>query len=236
MRGLLVRVGADQSDGGGSWNGPMDSATGRFAYVPIPEEGRIRRGLEKPYRLIEPALKGFGKHLPSHLVGRRMHLDPDFNHMTYGDQGQRAKQITSKVGPGDLLVFYAGLSDIKDSPELVYALIGLFVIAEIVPANEIVIANADMNAHTRRLLPKGASDIVVRGQPGVSGRLELCLPIGEFRERAYRVRREFLKKWGEVSVKDGYLQRSARLPELCHASRFYDWFERQGLTLMPRNN
>jgi hypothetical protein len=36
-------------------------------------------------------------------------LDPDFEHLTYGDQGQRAAQIKQKLGPGDLLVFYAGL-------------------------------------------------------------------------------------------------------------------------------
>ena len=31
MKGLLVRVAADQSEGGSYWNAPVDSATGKFA-------------------------------------------------------------------------------------------------------------------------------------------------------------------------------------------------------------
>ena len=69
----------------------MDGHTGRFAYVPIPEAREVRAGLEKPYRAIEPALDSFGRDLPAHLQGRGMHLDPDFEHLSYGDRGERAK-------------------------------------------------------------------------------------------------------------------------------------------------
>ena len=37
VNALLVRVGADRSIGGGSWNGPIDTQSRTFAYVPIPE-------------------------------------------------------------------------------------------------------------------------------------------------------------------------------------------------------
>jgi len=85
MKGLLVRVAADQSEGGGNWNGPVDSETGEFVYVSIPDDSTMRAGLEKPYRLLEPALARFGQRLPMHLGDRNMHLDPDFSHLTYGD-------------------------------------------------------------------------------------------------------------------------------------------------------
>ena len=45
MRGLLVRVAADQSSGGGHWNGPVNSKTGEFVYVAIPESAAVYPGL-----------------------------------------------------------------------------------------------------------------------------------------------------------------------------------------------
>src|SRR5207247_1553770 len=93
LNGLLVRVGADLSPGGGTWNGPTDSETGDFAYVPIPENSPVHQGLMKPYSSVAPTLQKFGVRLPTHLAERHMHLDPDFAHLTYGDQGERAKQL-----------------------------------------------------------------------------------------------------------------------------------------------
>ncbi len=69
-----------------------------------------------------------------------------------------------------------------------------------------------------------------------SGRLARCIPIAEFRDRAYRVTKPLLKEWGGITVNDGYLQRSARLPEFNDAARFYKWFQRQKPKLLPRNN
>ena len=164
-----------------------------------------------------------------------MHLDPDFEHLTYGDQGERAKQIRSSLGRDDLILFYAGLADVRGATRLVYALIGLLVVEEIVPAVDVPPEQWDCNAHCRRLAP-GASDIVVRGRAGSSGRLRRCLPIGEYRDRAYRVRRDLLVEWGGLSVKDGYLQRSARLPRFLDPHRFMAWLESQGPVLMQANN
>ncbi len=236
MKGLLVRVGADQSSGGGHWNGPVDARTGKFVYVAIPETEPLLEGMEKPFLMVAKALGDFDWKLPPLLAWQHMHLDPDFDHLTYGDHGQRAKQIAGKVGPDDLLVFYAGLKDVRDSRHLVYAIIGLYVIEKILPAVRVPASQSDINAHTRRVLEADAEDIVVRAHTGVSGRLEKCLPIGEFRDLAYRVRRDLLEKWGGSTVKDGYLQRSARLPELKDADRFYSWFIRQNPKLIERNN
>jgi hypothetical protein len=236
MKALLVRVGADQSEGGGSWNGPVDSTTCQFAYVPIPETKSIQPGLQRPYSLVANAVRRFGRSLPVGLANSNMHLDPDFSHLTYGDQGERAKQIQSKLKHDDLLLFYAGLADIHPAPRLIYAIIGLYVINTIETANTVPLSRRDKNAHTRRMLPSTATDIVVRAKPKVSGRLKTCLPVGEFRDRAYRVTLPLLKTWGGLSVANGYLQRSARLPELLNAKAFYNWFKTQGVALVCRNN
>jgi hypothetical protein len=236
MKALLVRVAADQSDGGGYWNGPVDSTTGNFTYVAIPETKRLHPRLNKPYSAVTAALASLGSSLPPHLASGDMHLDPDFDYLTYGDQGKRAKQIRSKLAPGDLLVFYAGLQSVARAVGLVYALIGLYVIEDIIPALNVPITRRHQNAHTRRVLPAAASDIVVRARKGVSGRLARCIPIGDFRSRAYRVWPHLLRSWGGLTVKNGYLQRSARLPEFRDAGKFYDWFIAQKPTLVARNN
>jgi len=212
VNGLLVRVGADLSAGGGSWNGPVDSETGDFVYVAIPENRALHAGMEKPYSALEPSLARFGVSLPAHLRLRHMHLDPDFAHLTYGDQGERAKQLTANLQRGDVIVFYAGLKDSRGAMQLVYAIIGVFLVDELVRASDIPVTDRDVNAHSRRILEPGATDLIVRGRPRVSGRLDRCLPIGEYRDRAYRMRLDLLEAWGGLSVKDGYLQRSARLP------------------------
>jgi hypothetical protein len=244
MNALLVRVGADQSEGGGYFNGPMDSRTGEFAYVPIPETGDVRPELTKLYSLVTPSLKPFGISLPNTLANGVMHLDPDFANLTYGDQGQRARQVQAKLTRGDLIVFYAGLRDIQPSLRLVYSIIGLYVIDAIVSAASVPSIRWDENAHTRRMLPPGANDIVVRAQPGVSGRLEKCLPIGSFRvptaqpdkRASYRVERTLLDIWGGLSIADGFLQRSARLPQFTEPAKFYAWFLDQKPSFISANN
>jgi hypothetical protein len=82
---LLIRVGADQTERGGRWNGPVDSNTNEFVYVPICEDGNIRSGFEKPFTKLNTYLQKFGIDLPEYLQGENMHLDPDFSHQTYGD-------------------------------------------------------------------------------------------------------------------------------------------------------
>ena len=164
-----------------------------------------------------------------------MHLDPDFQHLTYGDIRERAKQLRASLNPGDLIVFYAGLRDVRDRG-LVYAIIGLLMVEEFLLATSILPTLRDINAHSRRILPSSAQDLIVRGRPGVSGRLERCVPIGEWRDRAYRVRRDLLAEWGGLSVKGGYLQRSARLPRFFDAARFYDWFRSKSPILLQTNN
>jgi hypothetical protein len=60
--------------------------------------------------------------------------------------------------------------------------------------------------------------------------------IGEWRDRAYRVRPELLAKWGGLSCKDGYIQRSGVPPAFLQPERFLSWFEEQNPRLLACNN
>jgi hypothetical protein len=233
MKALLVRVGVDGSCG--NWNGPINSLTGEFVYVPIPESQQLHPQLIRPYGELVPSLNKLGSQLPDWLAKENMHLDPDFSALTYGDQGQRAVQISSKLSTDDLIVFYAGLRDVANRA-LVYGLIGLLAVERIKMAKDVPFSEWPLNAHTRRVLPQDSMDIVVVGQKELSGRLSRCLPIGSYRDRAYRVFPELLSVWGGLTVNDGYLQRSARLPEFLNAKLFYSWFQNQGVTLLNSNN
>ena len=233
MNGLLVRVGIDSTDG--RWNAPMRLASGEFAYVTITDTKPLRDGMARRYDEFVPVAARFGVELPRELLGTPTHLDPDFDQLNYGDQGQRGKRITIHLTTGDLLSFFAALRPV-DGPArpLIYALIGLYVIDEIVPAKSVPKARWSENAHTRRVPDDG--DIVVRARPGVSGRLRRCIQIGEFRDRVYRVRNDLLDAWGGLDIKNGYIQRSVRLPAFRDAARFYRWFLAQKPELVAENN
>ena len=245
MKGLLIRVGVDQEYGG--WNAPVDMGSRQFVYVPIPDgrEKEYRLGCRRDYQPIAEALQQFAPlvdgpgdsrpSLPTLLATRFAHLDPDFEHLTYGDNGERRGLAIKKMGPGDILAFYAGLRSIGDHHRLVYALIGLYVIRRVVPARSVALEHFDQNAHTRwSTISK--NDVIVWAKPGLSGRLERCIPIGEWRARAYRVRKDILSAWGGLRVKDGYIQRSIRPPAFEKAETFYLWFRSQGVSLVRKNN
>jgi len=232
MKGLLVRVGIDSTDG--AWNAPLQRNSGQFAYVTITESKPHRSGLIRYYDEFSPAVARFGTKLPAPLIGRPTHLDPDFDWLTYGDQGQRGRRIAS-LENGDLLAFFASLRPVGDeSTALVYALIGIYIIEELVRASTVPQARWKENAHTRR--EPGRDDIIVRARRGVSGRLKRCVPIGEYRDRAYRVRHDLLAEWGDLDIKDGYIQRSARLPAFRDATKFYQWFLALNIPLVVQNN
>jgi putative DNA base modification enzyme with NMAD domain len=239
MDGLLVRVAVDQSANGGGWNGPVDSATDEFVYVPIPEQYCAHPGLNTSYSdpLLHAALKNLSSLLPAWLSGRDTHLDPDFGYLTYGDSDSRAYQIQSKLKSGDLLAFYSGNRDLRQpTGQLLYVLICLYVIDAILPSSAVPNSAWHENAHTRRIPCPGKHQIIVRARPKVSGRLEKSIPIGNYRERAYRVYPNLLEKWGGLSVKNGYIQRSARLPRFNNALQFYEWFKNQRVPLVSKNN
>jgi hypothetical protein len=245
MKALLVRIGIDQAYGG--WNAPVD-ADGRFVYVPIPERPgtSFHPGLERRFGEVLAALNRFCKEhccdlfgdlsFPSGLLDYSMHLDPDFECLTYGDVGARRGAGMVDMGDGDLLVFYGSLRPVHQCDQrLIYALMGMYLVQEVLPAGDVRPDRWHENAHVRRTKP-GATDIVVRAKPNLSGRFDRCIPIGERRNGAYRVRRALLDAWGGLSVKDGFIQRSAVPPTLRNPRKFMDWLHEQAVQLVPRNN
>lgn len=244
MRAYRIRIGIDQAYGG--WNAPMDPETNEFVYVPIPESREMRSELATPYELIRRALARFeAKHptarpkhlqLPSGLAPANMHLDPDFDRLTYGDSGTRRGKGLTDLGLGDVVVFYSGLKPVTPCQHrLVYALVGLYRVEESVRARSVPTHRWAENAHTRCIELEG-SDVIVRASGRGSGRLSTCIPIGEFRDRAYRVQSGILADWGGLSCRDGYLQRSAVLPTFLDPPRFMRWFEKQGPQFVSANN
>jgi len=245
MKALLVRIGIDQSYGG--WNAPVD-AEGRFVYVPIPERRgtAFHPGLERRYGEVLPALHCFCREdgcdlccdlrFPKELLECSMHLDPDFECLTYGDEGARRGAGMLNMVEGDLLVFYGGLRPVHlCEHKLVYALMGMYVVEEVLAAARVPAERWYENAHVRKV-PRGESDIIVRAKPGDSGRFDRCIPIGEWRDGAYRVRRDILAAWGGLSVKDGFSQRSAVPPRFNDPARFLGWLQKEAISPIARNN
>lgn len=231
MKGVLVRVGIDASCG--FWNAPYETQSGRFVYVPIPEGGKVHPHLARCYSELSPFLEAIGVPLPTHLTGKTMHLDPDFETLTYGDVYPRSIPLLD-LQSGDFVVFYSSLRAINPDPgKLFYALIGVFFVKEVVAVDEVPQERWCENAHTRRV--EHGRDIIVRGQSGASGRFDRLVSIGEYRDRAYRVRKDVLEAWGGLSVRDGYLQRSGRLPKFSDPRRFLKWLGRQAVKMEASN-
>lgn len=237
MTGFLIRVGSDKSFGHA--NGPIRASTGEFVYVPIPEaDQRVNQALGCPYLQVETHIRnlvGAQRDLSPWFPSRNwMHLDPDFEHLTYGNNENTKGTRLGNLKRGDFIAFYASLKAVDQPKTLIYALIGLLVIDRVVNSNEIAETDWHRNAHTRRTAII-ASDVVLFGQTGVSGRLDRAIPIGEYRDRAYRVRADLLDSWGGLSVKDGYIQRSAVPPAFLDPDRFLAWLKSQHPTLVQSN-
>jgi hypothetical protein len=244
MRGLLVRVGIDQTPAYGEWNAPVNLQTRRFVFVPIRDStyndaSYIANGERVYGKEVTAELERFGVEcgdpahhcfrLPLRLHNEPMHLDPDFLNLTYGDDPRRGRRL-KEFKEDDFIAFYSSLRSLQEGT-LVYALIGLFVLAgSPISASDIAYPQRLCNAHTRWKNVKGG-DIVAFGKTGQSGLFERCIPIGEFRDRAYRVRKDVLTEWGDITVKNGWLQRSANLPEFKAPSSFRTWLDKQDIRL-----
>lgn len=246
MQGLLVRVGIDQQYG--RWNGPADERTRRFMFVPIPDSfynpsNKYVKGGRRTYREVLPALHQFALdcgnpsssafRLPAHLHGAAMHLDPDFLTLTYGDLAPRARRLAT-FDQGDFVAFYSSLRSVQ-TRKLIYALVGLFVLqSPPLAVCNIPEAECLLNAHTRWKV-RDPSHIVMHGQERMSGLFRHYIQIGERRGAGnhYRVKAQLLKAWGDLTVKDGWIQRSATPPAFMQPERFLEWLQQQGYEVSP---
>ena len=246
MNGILVRIGVDSVYG--EWNAPADPETGEFVYLPIPEKNptKFHPKCARSYDEFRCPLTEFAARrgldlerdlrFPNGLFKRDVHLDPDFGILTYGNRANSKSAAIRKLRNGDLVVFFAGMRSTRSSDkQLIYGLVGILVVDEVVDVPTIPQARWAENAHTRKI-NHDPNDVVIRGKRHESGRLSRFISIGEYRNRAYRVRRDILDEWGNLSVNDGYIQRSAVPPRFCDAVRFYRWFRSQKRELVQRNN
>ncbi len=160
--GMLVRVGIDSGDNNGRWNGPVDTRTGEFVYVPVIESESVEWVSEKAgYQDFEPMLDKMGSKMPDCLKLKCAHLDPDFRFLTFGDGNQRGAKL-SKLKKDDLIVFYASFRDVNPEhyDKLIYAIIGVYIIHCIRPVYAIPESEWHTNAHTRITIPMGCKALL----------------------------------------------------------------------------
>lgn len=110
MQVVLLRVGIDTGSGG--ILGPL-FRDGSFEFIPIPDRFK-GRGLDtRTYgntrgRRRKRLVDYFHPKRRKRLFHQPLHFDPEFRTYTYGDPTP-PKGSLRRLGPGDLLVFYAGL-------------------------------------------------------------------------------------------------------------------------------
>lgn len=246
MKGILLRVGADQTAAGGRYNAPVDPHTWRYAYVPIAagEDDYEHIAPCPTFAMFAPRVAALGDSLPPHLNGSRVHLDPDFDSLTYGEpylasNGRRASRgrLLQSLHEGDFIAFFAAFRPttpgIYDHP-LAYCLFALFFIHRVVQVADLSPERRATCAHGRR--KHALHDLVALADPARSGRFPRAIPIGQYRSNAYRVRRDLLQTWGGLSVRDGYIQRSAQPPRFKDPHRFLNWLENQAAGPLLHHN
>ena len=184
-KALLLRVGIDRGTGGAL--API-FADGSFEYVPIPEEGPTRC----PYTFATlPARRGsfLAAFLPRRIAGRHPHIDPDFGAFTYGDAAPRKHRQLLRLAPGDLLVFYAGLTPwlAEDIPRLF--MIGWLAVKEV---HDLGARQIRTDPELRRRFvntahflrnPPDPQLALVEGEPRGSRFLRHALPLGDGADR-----------------------------------------------------
>jgi hypothetical protein len=156
LKAVILRVGIDKGCGGAL--APIFS-DGSFEYIPIPESDDLSNESRTFANTRGRTGKYFASYLPSKIKNEKMHFDPEFETFTYGDPSTKRNYLL-KLGEGDLLVFYAGLTphENKVYPEALY-LMGYFNVEKVVDFNNLsekeLIENSKQysgNAHLKRRL------------------------------------------------------------------------------------
>src|SRR4030095_7213189 len=122
MKGILLRVGCDQTQAGGQWNAPIDLSSWQYTYVPIPgdEFKHVHIGPCPTYAIFTSPVRRIGMELPPHLSPEtKVHLDPDFESLTFGepfkitsDKLSSRGEIINRLSKGDFIAFYAAFRPI----------------------------------------------------------------------------------------------------------------------------
>lgn len=237
MKGVLLRVGCDSTPDGGNWNAPVNLHSREYVYVPIwgREDKHQHLGNCPTYGYFYSALQHLGVSPPPHITpDKKVHLDPDFGSLTIGEphlyrSGKLSSrgQILNQLDLGDFIAFFAGFRPLglTRPSRLAYCLFGILRVQSKTFVRDLPDEKKHNCAHGRRI---GAeNDLVIWGDPEKSGRFPKAVPIGEYRNRAYRVREELLHAWGGLEVNDGWIQRSVRPPFFLDPGRFLHWLNLQ---------
>ena len=240
-KGLLMRVGIDQTCG--EYNAPINPFTNDYIYLPIPQgEDVFMPGMETLFvdilRPFESWCQQNGtaiEFLPEEQLNKGCHLDPDFDSSTYGDQETGRGLRVGDLRKDDFLAFFASFKPIAPCDHnLIYALYGIMVVDKVERVADITENEFHKNAHTR-VAEKNPDHWVVFANPSLSGRFSSAIPIGEFRNRSYRVKKEILDEWGDIGVKDGFIQRSVCPPWFTKPEQFLKWLESKQVKLINSN-
>ncbi len=181
-KALLLRVGIDRGTGGAL--GPV-FADGTFEYVPIPEAGLSRCSVTYA-TLAGRHTASLAALLPPRLARRHPHIDPDFETATYGDAAPRKRQQLLRLGPGDLLVFYAGLEPSPAEDRARLFAIGSLAVKKVYELSSRDIGRASLRrrfgrtAHFLRR-PHDRNLVLVEGQRSASKLFERAIPLGDGR-------------------------------------------------------
>jgi len=240
-KGLLMRVGIDQTYV--KYNAPINQSTNDYIYMPIPQgKDDFKSGMRTSYDDLLPHFESwrqkngtdiqFPQHLKNHMS---CHLDPDFDFSTYGDQATGRGLRVGDLNEGDFIAFFASFKPItKCDHNLIYALCGIMVVDKVLRVADIHENEFHKNTHTR-VKKKNPDHWVVFANPSLSGKFSNAIPIGEFRNGAYRVKKEILDTWGDIDVKDGFIQRSVCPPWFTKPEQFLKWLDSQQVKLINSN-
>lgn len=239
-RGLLVRVGIDQTFG--NYNAPINPDTNDYIYMPIPEsKDNFKLGMRTSYSDLVPYFETWklknstSIEFPQRLTDNACHLDPDFDYTTYGDQASGRGLRVGDLKKDDFIVFFASFKPIiKCNQNLIYALFGIMVVDKVLKVANVPKKSLHMNAHSR-VNNMNKDHWVVFANPTYSGRFSSAIPIGEFRKGSYRVKNDLLDKWGDIGVKDGFIQRSVCPPWFNKPAQFLEWLKTEKVQLINSN-
>lgn len=175
MKAILLCVGIDSSYGALS---PVWSDKS-FRYIPIyykDKTGKERKE-KRTYKSLDLHYL-----VPDKIVKKKVHLDPEFESFTYGDQGNQKSKALLKLNKGDLLVFYFEGRRQSDPHETGCFIFAYFVVKYIVEWNNLssvdrkkyekVLKN---NAHFRS--SKSKDNLVIVKGNSKSKLLKKCIPI-----------------------------------------------------------
>jgi len=239
-KGLLIRVGIDQTFG--EYNAPINPENNDYLYMPIPQgDNDFRFNMRTSYNDLIPHFNLWARRnraqlsFPEHLKNKATHLDPDFDYSTYGDQASGRGLRIGQLKSGDFIAFFASFRPTKKcNHRLVYALYGMMIVDKVLKASDVPEPLLRANAHTR-ISNMNDDHWIVFADPTSSGRFDRAIPIGEFRDKSYRVTNAMLDLWGGIGVKNGYIQRSVNPPWFDNPEQFLEWIHSQQVILINRN-